>query len=62
MVPRIVRVGSLLSVSSEFVIRSAMPNGAEHIAAVHAASWRETYRGTVVSDEVLDSPNFPGTE
>lgn len=28
------------------------------MALAHATSWRETYRGTLVSDEVLDAPTF----
>ncbi|PPG50944.1 GNAT family N-acetyltransferase [Rathayibacter sp. AY1G1] len=28
------------------------------MALVHVASWRDTYRGTLVSDEVLDAPDL----
>ncbi|UFS59929.1 GNAT family N-acetyltransferase [Subtercola endophyticus] len=44
--------------SSDFVIRPAIPDDVANIAAVHVTSWRETYRGTLVSDVVLDSPDF----
>ena len=44
--------------SSDFVIRPATPGDAENVAFVHVTSWRETYRGTLVSDQVLDSPDF----
>ena len=31
------------------------------MASVHVASWRDTYRGTLVSDDVLDSPDLLGS-
>jgi ribosomal protein S18 acetylase RimI-like enzyme len=39
------------------LVRPAAPTDAERIAAVHVASWRGTYRGTV-PDEVLDGPDL----
>jgi GNAT superfamily N-acetyltransferase len=45
-------------VSSVFAIRPASAADAERIALVHVTSWRETYRGTLVSDEVLDRSDF----
>lgn len=39
-------------------IRSATPDDAEAVAAVHVASWQATYRG-VFADEVLDGPDLP---
>jgi GNAT superfamily N-acetyltransferase len=44
--------------SRDFRIRPASPADAKKIALVHVTSWRETYRGTLVSDQVLDSPDF----
>jgi len=39
------------------LIRSAAPADAEAVAAVHVASWQDTYRG-VFPDEVLDGPGM----
>jgi GNAT superfamily N-acetyltransferase len=39
-------------------IRTATPDDAAAIAAVHVASWQATYRG-VFPDEVLDGPDLP---
>lgn len=40
------------------MIRQAHASDAPGVARAHATSWRETYRGTLVSDEVLDAPTF----
>ncbi|KQQ08284.1 hypothetical protein ASF46_13230 [Rathayibacter sp. Leaf296] len=42
----------------DFSIRPARPADAEAMASVHVESWRDTYRGTLVSDEVLDAPDL----
>lgn len=42
----------------DVVIRPARPDDARAMAIVHTTSWRDTYRGTLVADEVLDSPDF----
>lgn len=42
----------------DFLIRPARPADAEAMALVHVASWRDTYRGTLVSDNVLDAPDL----
>jgi GNAT superfamily N-acetyltransferase len=44
--------------SSDFVIRPASIRDATSMALVHVTSWRETYRKTLVSDAVLDSPDL----
>ncbi|WP_282859876.1 GNAT family N-acetyltransferase [Pseudoclavibacter helvolus] len=44
--------------TSAFTVRPARIDDAAAIALVHATSWRETYRGTLVSDSVLDAPTF----
>lgn len=45
---------------SDFLVRSARLADAEAMASVHVTSWRDTYRGTLVSDDVLDSPDLLG--
>ncbi|WP_219814210.1 MULTISPECIES: GNAT family N-acetyltransferase [unclassified Rathayibacter] len=42
----------------DFLVRPARPADAEAMALVHVASWRDTYRGTLVSDDVLDAPDL----
>ena len=49
---------NVLGMARDFVIRPATPADAEDIALVHVTSWRETYRGTLVSEQMLDSPDF----
>jgi len=39
-------------------IRTATPDDAAAVAAVHEASWQAAYRG-VFPDEVLDGPDLP---
>ncbi|WP_293694225.1 GNAT family N-acetyltransferase [uncultured Agrococcus sp.] len=38
-------------------VRDALPEDAADMARVHVESWRATYRG-IISDEVLDAPDF----
>ena len=48
---------------SSVIVRHAVPANAKAMAAVHVQSWRETYRGTLMSDAVLDDPDIlPGRE
>ncbi|SMH32479.1 Ribosomal protein S18 acetylase RimI [Rathayibacter oskolensis] len=39
-------------------VREARHDDAEEIARVHVGSWRETYRGSLVTDDVLDDPEL----
>lgn len=41
----------------ELTVRRAVVADAAAMAAVHVASWQETYRG-LISDDVLDDPEF----
>ena len=41
-------------------IRPATPQDAAGMARIHVTSWQETYRG-VMSDEILDDPQFVST-
>jgi GNAT superfamily N-acetyltransferase len=40
------------------IIRPALPADAKAMSAIHVQSWRETYRGTLMSDAVLDDPEL----
>jgi hypothetical protein len=42
---------------SELCLREAVADDAEAIAALHAASWRQTYRG-IMAHDYLDGPVF----
>ena len=51
------------SPAQPLLVRFARPEDADAIARVQVISWRETYRGTLVPDAVLDSPEFlPGRQ
>lgn len=43
---------------SEVHVRPARPADARDMARVHVRSWRETYRGTLMPDAVLDDPEL----
>ena len=46
--------------STQPTVRPATPEDATEMARIHVTSWQETYRG-VMSDEMLDDPQFVAT-